>query len=104
MTSSTGQHRGGQSDRIRPVQNPQTPAAELQRQAEQDGIETLEHEERRRVAFRVLKIGSWHSAWEWFESQFGEDFKPGYTHAEFVSIIKAKPEDYAHIEVPDNQN
>ncbi|PSP54587.1 hypothetical protein BRC82_09705 [Halobacteriales archaeon QS_1_67_19] len=103
-TSSTGKHRAKQSDRIRPVQNPQTLAAELQHQAEQDGVESLEHDERRRVAFRVLKIGSWHSAWEWFETQYGEDFKPEYTRKEFVSVIEAKPEDYAHIEVPDKPN
>lgn len=77
----------------------ETEAAKLQRQAEKEGIETLTHEERSRVACRILKRG-WKPAWEWFEKQFGSGFKPDVTREQFLSIINAYPTDYSHVEVP----
>jgi len=41
-------------------------------------------------------------AWEWFQSQFGDDFKPELTREQFQSAIESFPEDYDHIEVPVN--
>lgn len=80
-------------------EQPQTEAERLQLQAEQDGIETLSHKERSRVACRHLRYG-WQPAWEWFKRQFGSSFKPEVTHQQFQSIIKRYPEDYSHVEVP----
>jgi hypothetical protein len=82
-----------------PVQNPITPAARLQQRAEQNGIETLSHPERRRVAFRLLKWG-WEPAWEWFNQQFGNNFDPSITWVQFRSVTTSFPEEYAHVEVP----
>lgn len=79
--------------------NPGTPAEALQRQAEQNGIETLSHTERGQVACRVLRYG-WDPAWEWFKKQFESEFKPIVTWEQFQSIIASYPDDYCHVEVP----
>nr|WP_199240871.1 hypothetical protein [Halorubrum sp. SD690R] len=81
------------------VQVPHTEAAVLQQQAEQDGIETLSHMERWRVACRVLNWG-WEPAWEWFENQFEGNFDSDITREQFQSVIKTYPDDYDHVEVP----
>jgi hypothetical protein len=81
-------------------QNPRTEAAALQQQAEQDGIETLRHMERWRVACRVLGWG-WEPAWEWFKAQFGAEFKPGVTREQLQSVIESFPDDYDSVEVPE---
>jgi hypothetical protein len=81
------------------VQAPHTEAAALQQQAEQDGIETLTHMERWRVACRLLWHG-WEPSWEWFQERFGADFDPEITRDQFRSVIETYPEDYAHVEVP----
>jgi endonuclease YncB( thermonuclease family) len=85
------------SDYLAEVQTANTEAAELQRRAECDGIDTLSHDERWRVACRVLKFG-WEQAWEWFRTQFGDDFDAGITQEQFRSIIEVFPEDYDHVE------
>jgi len=79
------------------VQAPRTEAAVLQQRAEQEGIDTLSHMERWRVACRVLGWG-WEPAWDWFKEQFGADFDPDITQEQFQSVIEAFPEDYDHIE------
>lgn len=84
---------------VPPVRAPRTDAATLQQQAEQNGIESLTHMERWRVACRVLWHG-WEPAWEWFKEQFGADFDPDVTQEQFQSVIEAFPEDYDHVEVP----
>jgi len=91
----------GRRNSIPPVRTPRSEAAELQQQAEQDGVTTLSHMERWRVACRLLLYG-WGPAWEWFQSQFGDDFKPELTREQFQSAIESFPEDYDHIEVPVN--
>ena len=83
---------------IRPIQNPQTPAARLQQRAEQDGIERLSHIERGKVACRVLRAG-WEPAWDWFKMQYGPRFKPVVTWEQFNSVVQSYPE-YEHIEIP----
>lgn len=88
------------ADHVQPVQNPRTDAAALQQQAEQDGIETLTHMERWRVACRVLGWG-WEPAWEWFKAQFGAEFKPGVTREQLQSVIESFPDDYDSVEVPE---
>lgn len=87
------------ADHVPPVRDPRTEAAALQQQAEQNGIETLTHPERGRVACRVLGWG-WEPAWKWFKEQFGADFDPNITREQLRSIIETFPHDYDHIEVP----
>ncbi|WP_323676918.1 hypothetical protein [Halorubellus sp. PRR65] len=77
-----------------------SPAAKLQRRAERKGISALSHEERRKVAFRLL-TRDWDVAWNWFVAQYGDDFKPEITRRAFITCIKAFPEDYKHIRIPD---
>lgn len=84
---------------VPPVRAPSTEAATLQQQAEQDGIETLSHHERWRVACRVLWFG-WEPAWEWFRDQFGSTFDPDITREQFRSVIDTFPDDYDHVKVP----
>lgn len=76
-----------------------TTAAALERRAERDGINTLTHRERRRIAFRLLKRG-WQYAWDWFEEQYGTDFDPTITHQQLADCIRAFPDDYDHITIP----
>lgn len=90
----------GRCESIPSVRTPRSEATELQRQAEEDGIETLAHKERWRVACRLLVYG-WQPAWEWFKSHFGADFKPGLTREMFRSVIEAFPDDYDHVKVPE---
>lgn len=78
----------------------QPEAAVLQQQAEREGIETLTHKERWRVACRLLKRG-WEPAWAWFERQFGAEFKSGLTHEQLRSVIESFPEDYGNVRVPE---
>ena len=80
-------------------EHPQTTAEALQRQAEQKGIETLTHPQRIKIACRHLRQG-WQPTWDWFEEQFGSDFKPGVTWRFLSSIVKDF-EEYDSIVVPD---
>lgn len=80
--------------------NEETEAAKLQRQAECNGIDTLTHTERGRVACRLLKQG-WGPAWDWFREQFGTQFKPVVTWEQFNSVVTTYPDkEYRNIEVP----
>jgi hypothetical protein len=102
-SANSGSLTGRNSDRdkksIWPARsNPQTDAERLQLQAEQDGIKTLTHPERTQVACRHLKQG-WQPTWEWFEAQFGEDFKPDVTWTNLRNLVDYY--EYDHIEVPD---
>lgn len=85
----------GRSERTtaKPEQVLQTEADALQQQAEKEGIETLSHKERFRVACRLLRFG-WEPAWEWFKQQYGDGFKPNVTRNQLLGVIKAYPEDY----------
>ncbi len=93
---STGR---GEHNSTRPKEAHQTEAALLQKQAEEEGIETLTHEERFCVACRLLWFG-WGPAWEWFKQQFGANFKPDVTRSQFLGILKTYSEDYSHVEPP----
>jgi hypothetical protein len=82
-------------------ENPQSGAEAFQRQAEQNGIETLSHPERIKVACRVLRYG-WKPAWDWFKEQFGPEFKPLVTWTFFKNIVEEKSfEEYEEVKVPD---
>ncbi|CQH55015.1 uncharacterized protein HHUB_2167 [Halobacterium hubeiense] len=80
--------------------NPQSKAEALQRKAEQDGIGTLSHNERIRVACRHLRYG-WQPTWEWFKEQYGSTFKPEVTW-QFLKGIVEEPdfEKYDDVDVP----
>ncbi|WP_049922589.1 hypothetical protein [Halopiger djelfimassiliensis] len=58
----------------------------LQKQAEQDGVETLSHDKRRKVANRLLYIRGWDGADEWFQEQYGEQYDREITHEQLRSI------------------
>jgi hypothetical protein len=76
-------------------------ASKLQKRAEQGSVEhSLTHNERRDVANRLLTIGGWDSAWQWFEQQYGTDFSPQRTWSAFTSILNTHSEDFADIKVP----
>lgn len=82
----------------------ETRAARLQRRAEQGSVEmSLAHGERRDVANRLLTIGGWDYAWNWFREQYGDDFDPQRTWNGFRSIIETHSdhdEDIDAITVP----
>jgi hypothetical protein len=78
--------------------DPQSTAETLQQRAEQDGIDTLSHDDRIRVACRHLQHG-WQATWEWFEEQFGPSFKPDVTW-QFLKGIVEEFEEYNHVDVP----
>jgi len=81
-------------------ENPPNEAEALQRKAEQEGIDTLSHNERIRVACRHLRQG-WQPTWEWFEEQYGSAFKPAVTW-QFLKGIVEDPDfaEYDHVDVP----
>lgn len=82
-------------------ENPRTRPEELQRKAEQEGIDTLTHDDRILVAFRHLRQG-WEPTWEWFEEQYGDDFDPKYTWKLLKSIVEGGYDEYDEVTVPDS--
>ncbi|PGF18423.1 hypothetical protein CP556_18445 [Natrinema sp. CBA1119] len=72
----------------------------LQWKAEQEGIGTLSHKERIRVACRFLQNG-WQPTWEWFKEQYGSTFKPRITW-QFLRGIVEDPDfrEYDNVDVP----
>lgn len=79
------------SDQDKPAQNPEpkSRAAKLQKRAEQSSVEmSLTHNERRDVANRLLTIGGWDHAWQWFREQYESDFDPERTWQAFRSVIE----------------
>lgn len=87
------------SDRIYSVRNPSTKAGKLQQQAEQTNIGNLTHDERYKLACRLLGIGTWDAVWNWFEQQYGTAFKPDVTYEELSNIVSQYPKDYSHVDV-----
>lgn len=87
---------------IYPARENQGGAEALQRKAEREGIGTLSHNERIRVACRLLRYG-WEPTWEWFEERFGSSFKPKVTHRFLKGIAEESTfQEYNHIDVPDS--
>jgi hypothetical protein len=80
--------------------NAGTDVEALQWRAEHEGVETLSHSDRIRVACRLLQNG-WQPTWDWFEDQFGSAFRSDVTW-EFLKEIVEEPdfEEYDHVEVP----
>lgn len=102
LTTSRGGTSPDEARSIWPArQNPQTEAEELQRQAEQEGIETLTHNERIRIACRHLRQG-WRPTWDWFKDQYGPEFDSEITRSFLREIVESGDfEEYDHIEVPE---
>lgn len=96
---SATSYRRKNADHVPRVRAPSTEAATLQQQAEQQGIQTLTHEERWRVACRVLHFG-WEPAWQWFKKQFGGDFEPDITRKQLRSVVETFPDDYRNVALP----
>ncbi|WP_254278976.1 hypothetical protein [Haloarcula marina] len=81
-------------------ENPRTEAEALQRKAELDGIDTLSHKERIRVACRHLGKG-WQPTWKWFEKQYGSTFKPEITWQFLRGIVEDSDfVEYNDVDVP----
>lgn len=74
-----------------------TEAAKLQQQAEQNGINSLKHEEIANVANRLLRIGGWSVAWEWLEEQFGKQFDAEQTWIQLKGIVEYYPDLQAEV-------
>jgi hypothetical protein len=87
----------GDYDRIPRMRNPTTEAQRFQQQAEQEGIDTLEHDQIWRVGCRLLWYG-WDPTWEWFREQFDEDFKPGVAWDNLESAARLF---YPDMNIPD---
>ncbi len=99
-SSSTGGKSTDERKHIWPARsNWQSPAEELQYRAEHEGIDTLTHTERARVAGRHLVRG-WRPTWEWFKKQYGTDFKPEVTWNNLRNIVEHYDE-YDHVDVPE---
>jgi len=64
-----------------------TDAYRLQELAEQHGVETLSHEERRDIANRLLRTRGWDGADEWFQEQYGERYDREVTHRQLRSVL-----------------
>lgn len=80
-----------------------TDALRYKERAEHGCVEmSLTHGERRKVANRLLTIGGWDFAWNWFREQYGTDFVPERTWQGFKSIIQTHSDDndLAEITVP----
>lgn len=61
-------------------------AATLQTQAERQGMETLTHMQRRKVANRLLQMRGLEESVEWFREQFGDDFKEDITRSNLEGL------------------
>lgn len=85
---------------VLPENDPLTEAGEYQRRAEQGGIEALSHNERFKIACRLLKKYHWKPVWNWFREQYGSSFKPMVTWIYLQSVVEQYPSDYQHITVP----
>jgi hypothetical protein len=109
-TGSAGQPCSGGSKKTKhrdelisvlPVDDPSvSESARLQYRAEQEGIQMLGHDEKRQVAFRLLTKYNWEPVWRWFQSQFGDDFKPEVTWTQLKSVVEAFPDQRTHVKVP----
>lgn len=52
-----------------------------------------------RVSCRLLRVGSWETAWGWIKRTFDDDFKPEQTYIDLRKIVE-QYEDFNHVEVP----
>lgn len=76
-----------------------TEARQFKQQAERDGVKSLGHWDRWRVAAFLLRQG-WDPAWEWFRIRFGAEFKPDVTWTQFKSVLDRGLEGHEHVSLP----
>lgn len=102
-TASSGGTPSREAIEIWPArENPQSDAEELQRKAEQEGIDKLTYPQVRDIACRHLHRG-WQPTWDWFKEQFGSEFNPTKTRERLKGIVEADNfDEYEQVEVPDN--
>ncbi|MCU4716605.1 hypothetical protein [Halapricum hydrolyticum] len=75
-------------DRVLPATHPRTDAGRFQQRAEEEGIQTLTHDERFRVACRLLYKYPWDPVWDWFKTQYADDFDPDVTWTQLNSAAQ----------------
>lgn len=85
-------------EHVLPAITPTTEAGELQQRAEQEGIQTLSHDERIRIACRLFYKYPWDPVWHWFEKQFGDDFKEEVAFTQLRGVATGMDTD---IDVPE---
>ena len=88
VSSTLGSTNSSYSVAVSTSDNQVTEAARLQQLAEDDGIQYLDYYDLRRVAHRLLRIRSWDQTWNWFETQFGDQFDPDDTRKKLIQIIE----------------
>ena len=77
-----------------------TEAAKLQTKAEKEGIGSLSHYDRIRVAMRLQKLSGFEGAWLWFSEQFGENHDPKKQYQHLKGVAKQMRELGEPIEIP----
>ena len=77
-----------------------TKAAKLQTTAEKEGIDSLSHTDRFRVAMRLLKLHGFEGAWLWFSEQFGENHNPKIQYQQLKATAEKMRELGEPIEIP----
>jgi len=103
VSHSRGRRTSGSARDMRevlPATDPRSEAGEHQQRAEEIGIEALSHDERFKVAARLLQKYRWQPVWDWFKERFGDSFKPQVTWDQLQSVVNQYPEDYEHITIP----
>jgi len=76
-----------------------TETQKLKLRAERDGVQSLGHWNRWRVAALLLRQG-WDPAWKWFRIQYGGDFKPDVTWTQFKSVLGTGLDGHEHVNLP----
>lgn len=87
-TGKEGPGSGGAANRFANTgigRNQSTRAIQLKEQVERDGINSVEHIDRRSIAMSLLSIEGWDATWEWFATQFGDDHKPAIHYRQLKS-------------------
>lgn len=82
----TGKAGANDSSKSRKPLNEPSRAKTLQMQAERQGINSLKHEEKVRVACRLLAIDGKESAHQWFKQQLGNDYDRDKTETQLHAI------------------
>jgi hypothetical protein len=78
-----------------------TESKKIQKQAERDGIQTLSHIERWRVAQSLLVRNGWEWTWTWFVDQYGNEHNPNILYMQLKSAANNLNSQFGHgIEIP----
>lgn len=78
-----------------------TEAKKLQKKAERDGIQTLDHNEHRRVAQSLLVRNGWERTWTWFVDRYGDAHDPNIQYTQQKSAADNLNSRFGHsISIP----